>query len=70
MANAEISNHAAPGIGTADTVAHLVELGVYVRTHMKKRLAGPPLTSRNLGWHTGLEPATPRSTIWCSNHLS
>ncbi len=24
----------------------------------------------NLGWLTGFEPATPRTTIWCSNQLS
>ena len=23
-----------------------------------------------MGWMTGLEPATPRTTIWCSNQLS
>ena len=33
------------------------------------RLPIPPL-SRRMGWVRGLEPPTPRTTIWCSNQLS
>ncbi len=32
--------------------------------------AGDASAFDNEGWKTGFEPATPRSTIWCSNQLS
>ena len=33
---------------------------------MKPRL----IETGSVGWMTGFEPATPRTTIWCSNQLS
>ena len=48
--------------------------GAGCRAGSRKRRRPPaPETRRwrpNMGWLSGLEPPTPRTTIWCSNHLS
>ena len=37
---------------------------------LDRKIKKPRLGGYTLGWKTGLEPATPRTTIWCSNQLS